>query len=247
VTGSGPFLAVVGGDTGSGADLVAGLEELGASVASLAVEQLSGRNEVDSHFDTAAQELGALDGVVIASVGTLAPGRDALVGLDGAGWRERVELPLRRTLLCFQGALRSLRDVGGTVVLVVPTLSLVGAAGSVPWATVTEGQRALAKAAGRAWGPLDITVNCVAVPAALLAGASPGTTGADGAARADGEDERGSGDEARFDRSGQPSSALDAPAMRTAVAAVVHALFTPAWRAVTGATVAVDGGVWMNP
>jgi 3-oxoacyl-[acyl-carrier protein] reductase len=232
---------VVGGDTGSGADLAAGLEDLGASVASLAVEHLSGRGEVASHFVTAAQKLGALDGVVIASVSPSAPRRGVLVDLDRDEWRQRVELPLHRTLLCFQGALRSLRDVGGTVVLLVPTLSLVGADGSVPWATVTEGQRALAKAAARAWGPLGITVNCVAVPAALLADASPGVAGADGAAR------DGAEDEDRFDRSGQPRFALDAPGMRTDVAAVVHALCTPAWRAVTGATVAVDGGVWMNP
>ena len=238
---------MVGGDTGSGADLAAGLEDRGAWVASLAVDQVSGPRAVDSSFDTAAQQLGALDGVVIASVGTSAPRQRALAELDPDQWRERVELPLHRTLLCFQGALRSLRHSGGTVVLVVPSLSLVGAAGSVPWATVAEGQRALAKAAARAWGPLAITVNCVAVPAALLASASPRVASRDGAARADNGDERDNGHEVRFDRPGQPRSALDPPGMRTEVAAVVHALFTPAWRAVTGATVAVDGGVWMNP
>ena len=52
--------------------------------------------------------------------------------------------------------------------LLVPTLSLVGAAGYGPWAAVTEGQRALAKAAARAWGSRAVTVNCVAVPGPLL-------------------------------------------------------------------------------
>jgi NAD(P)-dependent dehydrogenase (short-subunit alcohol dehydrogenase family) len=111
-------------------------------------------------------------------------------------------------------------------VWVVPTLSLVGAAGFAPWSAVTEGQRSLAKAAARAWGPHAVRVNCVAVPAALAA--DPGTADA-------------------FDREGQPAPALSPPAVRVEVATVVHALISPAWRSVTGTTIGVDGGVWMTP
>ena len=53
--------------------------------------------------------------------------------------------------------------------------------------------------------------------------------------------------QAPFDRPGQPTPALAPPDVRSDVATVVHALLSPAWRAVTGATVAVDGGVWMTP
>jgi hypothetical protein len=35
--------------------------------------------------------------------------------------------------------------------------------------------------------------------------------------------------------------------MRTDVAPVVQTLLSAMWRPVTGATVAVDGGVWMTP
>ena len=117
------------------------------------------------------------------------------------------------------------------MVVLVPTLSLVGAAGFAPWAAITEGQRALAKAAARAWGRLAITVHCVAVPAALLTSPRGDAAGID----------------EQIDRPGQPAPALPQPDVCPDVASVVHCLLSPAWRSVTGATVAVDGGVWMAP
>jgi NAD(P)-dependent dehydrogenase (short-subunit alcohol dehydrogenase family) len=223
----GPVVAVVGTDTGAGAELARGLEDLGASVAALDSAVLGRGAEFHTALGDAARRVGTLDGVVIASVGPGPTRSGAVAELDAEAWRARVEVPLQRTLVGFQGAHGSLRAGGGTLVLVVPTLSLVGAAGFGPWAAVTEGQRALAKAAGRAWGPSAITVHCVAVPAALLPGDREQTT--------------------RFDRPGQPAPALDPPDMRGSVAPVVHSLVSPAWRPVTGATVAVDGGVWMTP
>ncbi len=226
----GPVVAVVGGDTDGGAELAAGLRDLGATVAPLDLAALAGREDLRVALDATTRRLGPLDGVVVASVG-IGPTRHAAVAeLDGEAWAARVELPLQRTLTCFQGAIGSLRDGGGTVILVIPTLSLVGAAGFGPWAAVTEGQRALAKAAARAWGQRAVTVNCVAVPGALLRNAPDG-----------------SGAETYVDRPGQPAPALGRPTMRADVAGVVHALLSPAWRSVTGATVAVDGGVWMTP
>ena len=95
---------------------------------------------------------GAIDGVVVASVGTGPARRGDSPGSTPRRGSRRVEIPLHRTLVCFQGAFDALGAAGGTMVLLVPTLSLVGAAGFGPWAAVTEGQRALAKAAARAWG-----------------------------------------------------------------------------------------------
>jgi NAD(P)-dependent dehydrogenase (short-subunit alcohol dehydrogenase family) len=101
----------------------------------------------------------------------------------------------------------------------------VGASGLVPWATVAEGQRSLAKAAARAWGREGIRVNSVAVPAGLLA---PATTG--------------------LDRPGQPPPSLsEIPDLPGPVASVVASFVSGPWSAVTGATLAVDGGVWMTP
>ena len=221
-----PVAVVVGGDSGAGAELAAGLTARGVSVGSLGAEHLLGPDGFRRALDAEAQRLGPLDGVVIASVGAAPSRRGALADVDAASWRDGVELPLHRTLVCFRGAFDYLRHRGGSMVALVPTSALVGAAGFVPWGAVTEGQRSLAKAAARAWGHHGVTVNCVAVPAALLV---PGPT-ADGA-----------------DRPGQPAPALGHPDMGADVAPVVHALLTSAWRSVTGATLAVDGGVWMTP
>ncbi len=223
----GPVVAVVGADSGAGAELAAGLGDLGASVATLDSAVLARGDGFRTALGDAVRRVGTLDGVVIASVGPGPTLSGAVAELDAEAWDARVEVPLQRTLVGFQGAFGSLRTGGGTLVLVVPTISLVGAAGFGPWAAVTEGQRALAKSAGRAWGPSAVTVHCVAVPAALLA------------------EEHGPG--TRFDRPGQPPPALGPPDMRESVAPVVHSLMSRAWRSVTGATVAVDGGTWMTP
>jgi NAD(P)-dependent dehydrogenase (short-subunit alcohol dehydrogenase family) len=224
-------VAVAGADIEVGAALTVGLSDLGARVAPLPSSTLTGREDLRVALAEATRQLGSLDGVVLASVGPEPTVRCDLAGLDAQEWHTRVELPLHRTLVCFQGAFDALSDVGGTVVVLVPTLSLVGAAGFAPWAAVTEGQRALAKAAARVWGRRAITVQCVAVPAALLTTRRGVGHGAD----------------EQIDRPGQPAPALRQPDVRADVAAVVHGLLSPAWRAVTGSTVAVDGGVWMTP
>ena len=175
--GPAPSVAVVGADTGAGAALAAGLEDLGASVVTLPGAVLARGVGFRAALDDAGRGAGALDAVVIASVGTGPTLPGALSELDADAWHARVEVPLQRTLVGFQGAYGALRAGGGTLVLVVPTLALIGAAGFGPWAAVTEGQRALAKAAGRAWGPSAVTVHCVAVPAALLV-RDPAPTGA---------------------------------------------------------------------
>lgn len=137
-------------------------------------------------------------------------------------------------MACFQGAHRRLRTRGGSFVVLVPTLALVGASGFAPWAMVAEGQRSLAKAAARAWGHERITVHCVAVPGALLTSSMRG----DGSM----------GGDAAPDRPGQPARALgQAPGLGGEVASVVASLVSGSWTGVTGATIAVDGGVWMTP
>ena len=108
-----PGVAVVGADTTAGIELAAGLDHLGASVATLDVATLHGRDEFDTALDTAAHRLGRLDGVVVASVGMEPTVRDVVADLDPDAWRARVELPLHRTLVCFQGAGRALARTEG--------------------------------------------------------------------------------------------------------------------------------------
>jgi 3-oxoacyl-[acyl-carrier protein] reductase len=188
----------------------------------------SSGDDVATVLTRAEDARGPLHAVVLVSAGASASEAGDLAALDPAQWHQRVEVPLERTLACFQGAYRRLRTRGGCLVVLVPTLALVGSSGFTPWATVAEGQRALAKAAARAWGRERITVGCVAVPAALLGAPIHGDAGPD--------------------RPGQPSPALtSSPDLRGTVAPVVASLVSDGWTGVTGVTVAVDGGVWMTP
>jgi NAD(P)-dependent dehydrogenase (short-subunit alcohol dehydrogenase family) len=233
VTGrvDGVVVAVVGGDTGAGSALGRGLGDLGASVVSVGAADVASADDVCAALEAAAAPPARVEAVVVCSVGAEPTGPGPLADVDDAAWRAQVELPLRRMLACFQGAYRYFGGRGGSVVVIVPTASMTGAAGLVPWAAVTEGGRALAKAAARAWGHVGIVVNCVAVPAALVAPPPPGATGAP----------------VDLDRPGLPPRALPAPDMHVDVAGVVASFLDPHRRVVTGATVAVDGGVWMTP
>ncbi len=113
------------------------------------------------------------------------------------------------------------------VILLVPSMALACSPGMVAWTAAAEGQRSLGKALARAWGTRGITVNAIAVPAAVLTG-----QGTDGPAP--------------LDRPGlQPLSLPALPTLRGEVAGVLASLLEPAWAAVTGATLAVDGGQWM--
>lgn len=57
----------------------------------------------------------------------------------------------------------------GRIVLVVPTIGMAGAAGSVGYTTAIEGIRAMAKSAARQWGSEGITVNMIAAPLSVFA------------------------------------------------------------------------------
>lgn len=223
-------LADGGGDNATGRALGAGLRSMGVEVV---VGPLgTSADEVAAVLVAAENDGGPVQAVVLASAGVSATDHGELAGLDTTQWRQRVELPLRRTVACFQGAHRRLANAGGCLVVLVPTLALVGASGYGPWTTVAEGQRSLAKSAARAWGGQGITVNCVAVPATLLRSSATGA-------------ESGAADP---DRPGQPPPALaPSPDLEGRVAALVASLVTGPWRAVTGATIAVDAGVWMTP
>jgi 3-oxoacyl-[acyl-carrier protein] reductase len=218
------------GDGGGGetATLIAqGLRDGGAVVQTMACG-LTGA-QVAAALAGAEERWGPLEAVVLASTGREETSAGELAGLDAAQWRERVEIPLQRTMACFQGSYRQLAARGGTLVVLVPTLGLVGAAGYVPWATVAEGQRSLAKSAARVWGRQGIRVHCVAVTGAVLAAST-------------------NGGQPVNDRPGQPAPALPTPPdLRGGVAPVVAALVSRVWAGVTGVTVAVDGGVWMTP
>lgn len=197
--------------------IAAGLRRHGLGVAIVAA--IDG---YDAAFARAESAIGQLDAVVWAQ--TPAPlGHPApITSVDEAGWVAAVGDPLRSYVEFLQAAERKLRGLGGRVVVVVPTIATSGAANLVPWSTVAEGQRALAKSVARTWGAEGVIVNCVAVPAALLV-ETPEVA----------------------ERPNLQRSALDEPTLEHAVAAVIAMLCSVSVDGVTGATIGVDGGQWM--
>ena len=156
-----------------------------------------------------------------------------IVDLPVDEWVRLGQQPLRDFFQWCQ-AVSGLIGPGGDrparVIALVPSMALSGSPGMTGWTSAAEGQRSLAKALARAWGTRGITVNTIAVPAAVLTGHG-----------------MGSADEpAPLDRPGlQPLSLPALPTLRNEVAGVLASLMEPAWAAVTGATLAVDGGQWM--
>ena len=165
---------------------------------------------------------GAPDVVVWADVDPDGLRPDPLVGLGELDWDRRCEEPLRSALWLLQAAYPHLRGRDGRVVFVCPSVALEGAAGLVPLATAAEGQRLLAKAAARRWGPDEVTVNVVTVPVAAL-----GAPDAPDASRTD-------------------PALPNVDALATAAATVVWLVGDGA-AGVTGSTIGADGGAVMAP
>jgi 3-oxoacyl-[acyl-carrier protein] reductase len=182
---------------------------------------LSSAPLIQDRLEAATTLLGEAPAVVRLGIAAAQTTATNLASLDLDTWVARTEAPLREALAFHQAAQRFLTDRGGRVVVVVPTMGLAGGGCFVPLATTAEADRTLVKAQARVSGRLGITLNTIAVTSALLAGAD--------------ED---------IDRGGLPALALDAPGL-VQVAEVLLGLLEPAFAAVTGQTIAVDGGCWM--
>ncbi len=239
---SGRTSLVTGADTEFARALALGLADAGASVALVGSgalaratvdeiegtgrravaldEDLASRASAERAFQRAAEALGRIDALVHAHVEPAAVVSQVLVETSEPDWDTRCELGLRRTLFCFQAAFAHMQAAGGRIVLVAPTASMIGTAGLVPWSASIEAQRALAKSAAKQWGPLGITVNCIAPAVEQFA---PGTDVA-------------------------PTSLGDPPlkdgGVRHDVGPVVAFLASPVSHHLTAATLRVDGGVW---
>jgi 3-oxoacyl-[acyl-carrier protein] reductase len=141
--------------------------------------------------------------------------------LDEEIWDARGEALLRTALHDCQRAHEVMRARGGRIVLITPTVALVGAEGLAPFAMAVEGMRTLAKAAARQWGALGITANCVA-PSLDVFGI-------------------------RHDADGSVAPALGRVPTLADLVTVVAALLGDVGAHVTGTTITVDGGVVMAP
>lgn len=107
--------------------------------------------------------------VVIAVGAEPMPHRQEVTKVSSAQWDVRVGEMMWDALVTLQAAYSALKDRGGRIVLVVPTVGISGAVGLVPYTTAIEGIRAMAKSASRQWGRDGVVVNLIAAPVRLFA------------------------------------------------------------------------------
>jgi 3-oxoacyl-[acyl-carrier protein] reductase len=195
---------LVEGDDDPAREIAAGLTDLGANVAT--------EFRRDPDILDALVYVPAIKAVVY----------EPIAEMNESTWDARGEALLRDALRCVQAGFRVMRERGGRIVLVTPTVGIVGADGLAPYAMAMEGLRTLAKAAARQWGSAGITVNCVA-PSLDVFGIAQDVGGP------------------------VPLALGRVPDARHDVASVIAGLLGDAGSSVTGTTIVVDGGVVMAP
>lgn len=110
-----------------------------------------------------------VDSVVIAVDAEPMPHLEEITKVGSAQWDVRVGEKMWEALVTLQAAYSALKDRGGRIVLVVPTVGIAGAVGLVPYTTAVEGIRAMAKSATRQWARDGVVVNLIAAPVRLFA------------------------------------------------------------------------------
>jgi NAD(P)-dependent dehydrogenase (short-subunit alcohol dehydrogenase family) len=152
---------VVTGDGRLVDGLLDGLDELG--VAALPLEcGFSSEAEVAAALDAADRRLGGIDQIVHT---WLAPGvtlPHRFMDVDEDAWASGCERSLEAAWWLARAAAEPLRASLGSLVFVVPTVGMAGAAEFTMLAAVAEGIRVLAKGCGRQWGVDGVTVNTIA-------------------------------------------------------------------------------------
>lgn len=208
--------------------VVDGLADLGALVSRIGPElDLSSRASIASGVSAAIAAHGAPDLVVLNVIPDAALQPHPLATLPEAAWRAAPMEGLRTTVRLLQALAPHAKSKNAAIVFVAPSLSLVGTPELVALSTLLEGQRGLMKSVARQWGASGVTLNWIAAGPRALAPFG----GVALAAKPD-----------------AVSVALGrAPDPRTEIAPAVAFLASKAGRAVTGATLMLDGGEWMVP
>jgi NAD(P)-dependent dehydrogenase (short-subunit alcohol dehydrogenase family) len=239
--GTAVLVAVSGTDVGG--PLADGFAQQGARVVLLtdraadadsAVTQIetsfASRESVAAAFAMAQQRLGPVQVVVHSGIPAISLTSAPIESLSVDQWNEASHTAVKSTLYCMQAAHDHFDGRGGSIVVFGPALSLVGAPGLVALSTALEAQRTLVKSAARQWGPKGIRVNWVAI-------------GAEGNYPA-----LASADIPQVPELFPPPLPLGhVPNFRSDAAALIGLLGSDAARAITGATLNIDGGVWMVP
>lgn len=121
------------------------------------------RGDVERAVEETVRELGGLDVMVHNAITGRSSEPHRVETAEDELWDALSGTVVWASLFCAQAALPHLRDSGrGRVVLVSSPAGVEGSAGLPLYAAVKGAQRAMAKSLAREWGPLGITVNCLA-------------------------------------------------------------------------------------
>lgn len=105
---------------------------------------------------------GRLDGAVHNAISGLSPRPTMLSELSLADWKDHIGVSLRGSYLLARAAFPHLCNSRGSFVLLTSEAGFEGKAKLPAYAAVKAGQRGLAQALAREWGPHAVRVNCVA-------------------------------------------------------------------------------------
>ncbi|MEM9519097.1 MAG: SDR family oxidoreductase [Actinomycetota bacterium] len=168
----------------------------------------------------------ALDLVVWADYAVLARQPSPLVDLTPAEWSAACDTPLRSAIDLTRSVHDPLAATGGTIVFVVPVMASAGGADYAALAALGEGVRILAKSLARSWGGSGITAHAVTLdPHSFLTSDDAAGIAADNALH-------------------------DPPLGRVPddtddIAPIIAWLSSDTAAPLTGASLVIDGGLWM--
>jgi NAD(P)-dependent dehydrogenase (short-subunit alcohol dehydrogenase family) len=176
----------------------------------------------------AAHTLGGIDQVVHAWVADGLCDNRAFMDIDEAQWVRTCEASLEGAWWVTRRVIAPLRAAGGgSIVYLVPSVGLSGAASYAMLATVAEGIRVLAKGVGRQWVKHGVTANTIATAPGLWVGAENEEALARAISLA----------VPAYGRAGDATEDL---------APLVSILADPGSHFISAATLVADGAVWMG-
>lgn len=176
----------------------------------------------------AAHSLGGIDQVVHAWVADGLVDNCAFMDIDEGQWVRTCEASLEGAWWLTRRVIAPLRVAGGgSIVYLVPSVGLSGAANYSMLATVAEGIRVLAKGVGRQWVKHGVTANTIATAPGLWVGAENEEALARAISLA----------VPAFGRAGDATDDL---------APLVSILAEPGSHFISAATLVADGAVWMG-
>jgi len=124
---------------------------------------VSRRDDVERAVAATVAQLGGLDIVVHNAFSGRASTPHRLADVDEDLWTEFSQTAMWASLHCARAALPHLAGTArGRLILLTSPAGIEGSAAVPLYAAVKGAQRALAKSLAREWGPLAVTVNCLA-------------------------------------------------------------------------------------